>query len=135
MSCLSSAPEPVVDACAASLDDMGVMLVNAALEGELESVIYLVEEERVSLEVTDAEGSTPLMAAAFYGRSSVVSYLLGRGAIVDAKNASFNWTALVAAAYKGSPETVAALLQAGADPSHKDVDVSVSRMASRETSA
>jgi hypothetical protein len=66
------------------------------------------------LDARDAEGLTPLVAAASAGQADAVKSLLARGAGVDA-TAADGRTALIAAAQSGKIETVQALIAAGAN--------------------
>jgi uncharacterized protein len=59
-------------------------------------------------------GNTPLMLAAYNRHPSVVSWLIGSGAAIEARCKGDN-TALMKAAWSGATECVALLLQAGAD--------------------
>lgn len=66
------------------------------------------------LDVRDAEGLTPLIAAASAGQADAVKALLAQGAGVDA-TAADGRTALIAAAQSGKIEAVQALIAAGAN--------------------
>ena len=70
----------------ASVDDGA--LRSAASGGQLAVVRYLVEEQGADLEATGYDGSTALHDAAWYGRLSVVEYLVGQGADVNARKSN-----------------------------------------------
>lgn len=61
-------------------------------------------------------GRTPLHYAADFGQVEVISFLIAKGAKVDAAD-RFGITPLLAAVYEGHAEAVAALISAGADKS------------------
>ena len=63
---------------------------------------------------------TPLMKAADKGDAPAVQALLGKGAVVNARD-SYGCTALMRAAYLGQTATVKLLLQQGADPKLRSV--------------
>lgn len=67
-----------------------------------------------SLDVRNAQGATPLVAAAFTGHTDTMKSLLAQGAGVDA-TAADGRTALIAAAQSGKIEAVQILIAAGAD--------------------
>jgi hypothetical protein len=67
-----------------------------------------------SLDVRDAQGLTPLVAAAARGDTATVKALLAQGAGVNA-TAADGRTALIAAAQSGKIEAVEALIAAGAN--------------------
>ena len=67
-----------------------------------------------SLDVRNAQGVTPLVAAAFSGETDTVKSLLAQGAGADA-TAADGRTALIAAAQGGKVEAVRILIAAGAD--------------------
>jgi ankyrin repeat protein len=71
--------------------------------------------------VKSEEGRTPLIMAAFDGRTEVVTNLIQWGAGVNVKDKN-GWTALMCASWRGHLETAKTLLAAGADPSMKSED-------------
>lgn len=92
-------------------------LIDAVRAGDLAAARELATPDAVNL--ADAEGVTPLMAAAGSGRRELAALLLDRGARVDDADAR-GYTALFHACYnadedRGYPELVALLLEAGAD--------------------
>lgn len=68
----------------------------------------------VPVDLTDPDGNTLLMLAAYHGHADTVATLLGRGATVDALN-DRGQSPLAGAVFKAEPDVVGALLQAGAD--------------------
>ena len=77
----------------------------------------LIDTRGVNINVTDNNGVTPLMIAAFWGKLEHLSLLLEAGAYVNATAWMFNdttqklgWMALHFAAFNGSAEAVKALL-------------------------
>lgn len=66
------------------------------------------------LDVTDAEGNTAVMLAAYHGRIDTVRMLVDRGANVNLTNHR-NQTPIAGALFKGEDEVVHLLRAAGAD--------------------
>lgn len=66
-------------------------------------------------DLTDAEGNTLLMLAAYHGHADTVRELAARGANPDALNGR-GQSPLAGAVFKQADDVVAALLEAGADP-------------------
>jgi hypothetical protein len=58
----------------------------AVLRGDIYKVYYLVTIPKCNLDVTNAEGVTPLMLAALYGRENIVDLLLHRNASTQLKD-------------------------------------------------
>ena len=69
----------------------------------------------VPVDLTDADGNTLLMLAAYHGRADTVRMLAGLGADVDRTNER-GQTPLAGAVFKDEADVVGALLDAGADP-------------------
>jgi len=92
----------------------------AALEGDLDKVQLLLKQ-RVKCDVSDQEGHTALMFAAYNGHSEIILALLDAGAEVDQKDL-MDRTALLYGATGPFPETVKILLDHGADPNQVDSD-------------
>jgi ankyrin repeat protein len=86
-------------------------LVDAAASGDALAVDKLIELG-LPIEVTDAQGATPLLRAAGNGHPSVVTCLLERGAD-PARTAASGATALSAAVSARQDSTVEVLLQHG----------------------
>lgn len=88
------------------------LLSQAGFPGATEPTVLAMTERRI-LDGTVAEECTPLMAAAWLGRASMVSALIGAGADVDQANRQ-QVTALMLAAKNGQLATTKALIQAQA---------------------
>jgi euchromatic histone-lysine N-methyltransferase len=58
----------------------------AAREGHMDIVEYLLDTEKISINVLDEGGWTPLIWAAEYRRIKIVKYLLHKGADVNIKD-------------------------------------------------
>jgi ankyrin repeat protein len=69
----------------------------------------------VPVDLTDSQGNTLLMLAAYHGHPAVVAGLAERGADVDRLN-DRGQSPLAGAVFKGEDEVVATLLTHGADP-------------------
>lgn len=67
------------------------------------------------VDLTDAEGNTLLMLAAYHDQPATVAALVERGADVEAKNRR-GQSPLAGAVFKQADEVVRVLLEAGADP-------------------
>eukprot|EP00746_Dinoflagellata_sp_MGD_P166963 gnl/MRDRNA2_/MRDRNA2_97223_c0_seq1.p1 gnl/MRDRNA2_/MRDRNA2_97223_c0~~gnl/MRDRNA2_/MRDRNA2_97223_c0_seq1.p1 ORF type:complete len:574 (+),score=114.62 gnl/MRDRNA2_/MRDRNA2_97223_c0_seq1:88-1722(+) len=57
-----------------------------AWHGHEEATAWLIEECSIPVDLRDAKGWTPLMIAAFHGQRSICTYLLKKGADVEACN-------------------------------------------------
>ena len=69
----------------------------------------------VPLDLTDAQGNTLLMLAAYHGHAETVAMLARRGADVDRLN-DRGQSPLAGAVFKGERPVVDVLVTAGADP-------------------
>lgn len=69
----------------------------------------------VPVDLTDPDGNTLLMLAAYHGHATVVAELADRGADVDRAN-DRGQSPLAGAVFKGEPEVIRTLVAAGADP-------------------
>lgn len=67
------------------------------------------------VDLTDADGNTLLMLAAYHDQADTVRALIGRGADVDALNHR-GQSPLAGAVFKQADDVIAALREAGADP-------------------
>lgn len=67
------------------------------------------------VDLTDADGNTLLMLAAYHDQANTVRALIGRGADVDALNHR-GQSPLAGAVFKQADDVIAALREAGADP-------------------
>ena len=83
----------------------------ACQKGKLDCVEMLLDAAINACD--DVDDLTPLMLAAFCGQKEVLSLLLQRGALVDAKSKELGRTALHFACQKGKPDCVEMLLDAG----------------------
>jgi ankyrin repeat protein len=88
-------------------------LMEAAYMGKLDEVRRLVLDG-TPVDVTDPEGRSPFMFAAFNGHAAVAEYLLDAGAEIDTKDSSGR-TALMYASSGPFVETVGLLLERGAE--------------------
>ena len=77
-------------------------------------VRLLLEDPRISIDLADKNGTTPLHLAAVFKRVDIIEILIQASADVDALD-YLNSTPLHYAAYGGTPEIVTQLLEAGAN--------------------
>lgn len=89
-------------------------LFDQARAGHAERVAAYVDAG-APVDLTDAEGNTLLMLAAYHDRPDTVRELIERGADVDALNHR-GQSPLAGAVFKGADAVVALLVGAGADP-------------------
>lgn len=95
---------------------LSARLVWAASSGDLPGVTALLRAGAPA-ETADAEGTTPLYAAAVQGNGEVAEALLAAGAHPDTESGrGQEGTPLCAAACRGNTGTVRTLLAHGADP-------------------
>jgi ankyrin repeat protein/L-ascorbate metabolism protein UlaG (beta-lactamase superfamily) len=95
-------------------------LHEACRTGEIEDVRRLLDESPSLLNRPDlTNGCSPLHHAAFGGQADVVEELLGRGAIVDARDRSGS-TPLHYAAFAGASMIARTLMDAEADPAARN---------------
>jgi ankyrin repeat protein len=85
----------------------------AAREGKPDVVRALLSGGDVDVNVTDAQGNTPLIEASRFGHDSVARALVERGAKLDVKNKD-GQTALMLAVKNGHDDVVRVLKEAGA---------------------
>lgn len=71
-------------------------------------------EHGLPVDVTDPDGNTLLMLAAYHGHRETVQALLSQGADPDRRNAR-DQSPIAGALFKGADEVVAVLREAGAD--------------------
>lgn len=69
----------------------------------------------VPADLTNDNGDTLVMLAAYHGHAATVAALVARGAEVDRPNDK-GQTPLAGATFKGEPDVVHALIDGGADP-------------------
>ena len=91
-------------------------MFDLARAGETAALTEYVDQG-APVNMTDADGNTLLMMAAYYGHAELVTDLAERGADVDALN-DRGQSPMAGAVFKGYDEVVRALVKAGADP-HK----------------
>jgi ankyrin repeat protein len=91
----------------------------AASQGHLEAAGVLVDHG-ADLELTAADGNTPLIFAATQGHTEMVGMLIDRGADPDAQSRGEGRTALMVASSAGHQDVVALLLDRGANASATD---------------
>jgi uncharacterized protein len=101
-------------------DKLNHMLIDAACEGSLDKVIYLLDAG-ADVEAKDREYRTPLMYASIYERKDVVKKLLAAGADIEAKDV-IKRTSLMWAAFYESKKVLRLLLDAGADVEAEDIN-------------
>lgn len=89
-------------------------LVQAAADGDLEGVLFLLSDGEDPNVAHQRDGWTPLMSAAFYGHTEVATALIEAGANLD-RGTDDEWTPLMGAAQNGHVEIVELLLDSGAN--------------------
>ena len=87
-------------------------LFDAARTGETERVLAYVDAG-VPPDLTDHQGNTLLMLAAYHGHAALVDGLAQRGANVDCAN-DRDQVALAGALFKGCDDVIATLIRRGA---------------------
>ena len=88
-------------------------LFDAARNGETTRLLAYVDSG-VPVDLTDHQGNTLLMLAAYYGHAELVAGLAERGANVDATN-DRDQVALAGALFKGYDEVIDVLVRLGAN--------------------
>jgi ankyrin repeat protein len=96
------------------LVELAHQMFDLARQGKVERLLAYVDAG-VPVNLTDAQGNTLLMLAAYHGRAAVVAGLAERGADVDRLN-DRGQSPLAGAVFKGEDQVVATLLAHGADP-------------------
>lgn len=96
------------------LVELAHQMFDLARAGQEEQLAAYVEAG-VPVDLTDADGNTLLMLAAYHGHSGTVQMLAAHAADVNRAN-DRGQTPLAGAVFKDEPEVVDALLRAGADP-------------------
>ncbi|KAG0215469.1 ankyrin repeat-containing domain protein [Mortierella sp. GBAus27b] len=86
----------------------------AASDGDLEAVKKFVEERGVSVDAQDEYGYSALHAAASYGYTELIEYLLGKGANVNIQDPDGDTPLFVCE----TVEMAQLLIAKGADPKH-----------------
>nr|WP_257266159.1 ankyrin repeat domain-containing protein [Endozoicomonas sp. ONNA2] len=80
-------------------------------ENDTSCLKELINTEGVKINVTDEVGTTPLMIAAFWGKSERLTWLIDAGADINAADSN-GLTALHFAAFRGDAESVKTLVNA-----------------------
>ncbi|XP_058621919.1 ankyrin repeat and SAM domain-containing protein 6-like [Onychostoma macrolepis] len=83
--------------------------------GNAQLVKEIVEEDASQVNVSNADGASPLMMAAVSGQLEVVQLLVDKHADMDRQDSVHGWTALMQATYHGNKDVVKFLLNQGAD--------------------
>jgi ankyrin repeat protein len=96
------------------LVELAHRMFDLARAGEAATLLAYVDGG-VPADLTDAQGNTLLMLAAYHGHAGVVAGLAERGADVDRVN-DRGQAPLAGAVFKGEDLVVATLLDLGADP-------------------
>jgi len=99
---------------------------DAVIDGDLQKVMRLVEEDPGVVSLTDPDegkGGTALHFASKYGRIEIALYLLDQGADINARDI-YHGTPLFYACENGFVEMVEMLVSRGADPTLRMVGVS-----------
>jgi len=106
---------------AAEVPVPGATLVNAIKSGQRSTAIDLIANKSVDVNVSEADGSTPLLWAAHLNDTDLVTRLLKVGARPNVRN-RLGSTPLLEAAFNANTEAIKALLDAGADPKAAGAD-------------
>uniref|UniRef100_A0A8B9V0M5 Ankyrin repeat domain-containing protein 16 n=1 Tax=Anas zonorhyncha TaxID=75864 RepID=A0A8B9V0M5_9AVES len=93
----------------------------AARHGHLHLLAWLLEELELDMEVANVDYKRPLHEAASAGHGECVSYLLAKGACVDALKRG-DWTPLMMACTRQNLEVIKDLVEHGANPLLKNKD-------------
>ena len=96
------------------LAELAGRLFDMARTGDAETLAAYLDAG-VPVNLTNGNGDTLVMLAAYYGHAGTVRVLTARGADVDRAN-DRGQTPLAGAVFKGEDDVVRALLDAGADP-------------------
>lgn len=109
-------PEPSADDAGPSQEavDLAHALFDLARRGDADRLAAYVDAGAPA-DLTDPQGNTLLMLAAYHGHAQTVRVLAQRGADVDRLN-DRGQSPLAGAVFKGEDEVVATLLEHGADP-------------------
>jgi uncharacterized protein len=108
----------VIDDPRATLDaevlDLASRLFDWARSGDAATLAAYIDAG-VPVNLTNTNGDTLVMLAAYYGHDSAVAALIARGADVDRHN-NRGQTPLAGAVFKNDPTIIELLLSADADP-------------------
>jgi palmitoyltransferase ZDHHC13/17 len=103
------------------LDYSGFDITKATQYGAINRVKELVSQG-IDINAPDSETVTLLHWAAINNRRDIISFLLEKGAVVDAVGGELNATPLHWATRQGHLGACVQLLQAGADPTIRDTE-------------
>jgi len=109
-----SASQGTGDGPDSELVEFAHRILDMARNGETERLTAYVDEG-VPVNLTDPQGNTLLMLAAYHGHEATVRALLERGAEPDRLN-DRGQSPLAGAVFQGAIGVVHALVEAGADP-------------------
>ncbi len=105
----------------AGLSEPEAALIDAAMKGDTQRVKDLLDRKGVKVNMKDAQGTTPLALAAWFGHTDTATLLIERGADVNAKKTSPDGSSVLAhATMKGHKYIVALLLDKGVNVNVKD---------------
>ncbi len=105
----------------AGLSEPEAALIDAAMKGDTQRVKDLLDRKGVKVNMKDAQGTTPLALAAWFGHTDTAKLLIERGADVNAKKTSPDGSSVLAhATMKGHKYIVALLLDKGVNVNVKD---------------
>jgi len=96
-----------------------IVLHEAADEGHLETVKYLIEEAGSKIDVQNGKGRTPLFQAVDEGHEDITEYLLSKKADPNIKTYEGS-SILHEAVFEGKPNAVKMLVEHGADVNFRD---------------
>lgn len=97
----------------ADVQEFATALFNMARSGDLQLLEYV--DAGVDVDLTNQDGNSVLMLAAYAGHEELVRGLLGRGASVDKQNAR-GQSILAGAVFKGEETIARMLIDAHANP-------------------
>jgi ankyrin repeat protein len=103
-----------VSASDPELEEFATRLFGLARDGETEQLAAYIDAG-VKVNLSNQNGDTLLMLAAYHGHAGTVRALLHRGADPDRAN-DRGQTPLAGAVFKDEPDVIRALVAAGADP-------------------
>lgn len=89
------------------------LAMDLAREGRTAELLEFLDHG-LPIDITDRDGNTLLMLAAYHGRAETVEALVARGADVDLRNAR-DQSPVAGALFKGEEAVVRCLVAAGAD--------------------
>ncbi|MBN1531759.1 MAG: ankyrin repeat domain-containing protein [Spirochaetes bacterium] len=104
-----------------SYADPESLLHRSAAEGDIITLMGLVEEKLADIDSADSYGWTACMYAVRYRHEGLLEYLIGKKADIDRRDNS-GQTALMVAGDSDYPEMAVLLLRGGADRNLKDVN-------------